>query len=248
MKNHQIKTTILPIFGLLLSIPTIHSQTVKEIEVYNLYDTTVGKQNLDINNGIVFTDPYSSAADNIYFDDDKFEKGSLSYEGQIYYDTSLKYDIYRDILILNPQNTSNFIGIHLIKEKVESFSIYNRKFVKLNKEQFNLANFNSGYYEISENSSEFIFYTQHNKKLTHKKIGEDGIAYRFKRSSIYYLLYKKTLYNIDSKSEILKIFPDQKRQINEFYLTNRELKKSDPNRFMDKLMKSISNALPNQTK
>jgi hypothetical protein len=247
LKNHQKKLTILTFFGLLLNIYTIHSQTIKEIEVFNFYDKTVGKQNLDINNGIVFTDPYSSPNGNIFFTDDKFENGSLSYEGQIYYDTSLKYDIYRDILILNPQGTSSFVGINLIKEKVESFSIYNRKFVKLNKEQFNLANFTSGYYEILENSSDFAFYTKHNK-LMQKKVDDDRIIYQFKKVSSHYLFYKKNLYKADSKSEILKVFPDQKKQINEFYLTNRDIRKSDPDQFMEKLMKNINSSLSKQTK
>lgn len=196
---------------------------------------------------MLYTDPFRTSEGHIYYVDDKFEKGWLGYEGQVYYDTDLKYDIYRDILILNPHGASDLIGISLIKEKVEAFSIYNRKFVKLNKDQFTLDNFSSGYYEIAEISDNFVFYTKHNK-LMQKKVKEDGIFYQFKQASTYYLLYKKTLYKIDSKSEILKIFPDQKKQINEFYLMNRDIKKADPNQFMANLMKYINNSLSNQNK
>jgi len=248
LKNYQKKAIILIFFGLYLNIHSIHSQSLKETEVYNLYDKTVGKQNLDINNGLAYTDPYSSPNSNLYFDNDTFEKGSLSYQGQKYYDTFLKYDIYRDILILNPQGgLLGFTGISLIKEKVESFSIYNRKFVKLDKDQFHLTNFNSGYYEISEHNSDFIFYTKHSK-LMQKKIDDDRITYLFSKSSLYYLFYKKTLYQINNKSEILKIFPDQKKQINEFYLMNRDLKKNNQNQFMENLMKYINNSLSKQNK
>ena len=247
MKNYQKKFIILIFFGLLLNICSIHSQTSKEIDVYNLYDKTVGKENLDINNGILYTDPFRTSDGHIYYIDDKFEKGSLSYEGQIYYETALKYDVYRDILILNPHGNSDLLGISLIKEKVQSFTIYNQKFVNLNKEQFNLPNFTSGYYEVAENSNDFVFYIKYSK-LMQKKVREDGIYYQFKPSSTYYLSYQKNLYKVDTKGEILKIFPDLKKQINEFYLMNRDIRKSDPNQFMKNLMKYINNSLSNQNK
>lgn len=249
MKNSQKKVIILTIFGLLLSIHNINAQTAKETEIYNLYDKTVGKHNLDSNNGALYTNPYKTSDDinHIYFSEDKFEKGSLFYDGQIYFDTSLKYDVYRDVLILNPDGASDLIGISLNKERVESFSLYNRKFVKLNKEQFALPNLTTGYYEISANNNDFILYIKHTKAIQ-KRVKEDGIFYEFKANSSYLLYYMKTLYAVNSKSDILKIFPDQKKQINEFYLMNREVRKSDTNQFMKNLMKYINNSLPNKNK
>ena len=249
MKNSQKKLIILTIFGLLLNIHVINAQTAKETEIYNLYDKTVGKHNLDSNNGVLYTNPYKTLDDSyhIYFSEDKFEKGTLSYDGQIYFDTSLKYDVYRDIVILNPDGASELIGISLNKEKVESFSLYNRKFVKLIKEQYTLPNLTTGYYEISENNKDFILYIKHSKAIQ-KKVKEDGIYYEFKPNSSYLLYYMKNLYAVDNKSDILKIFPDQKKQINEFYLMNREVRKSDTNQFMKNLMKHINNSLPNKNK
>lgn len=249
MKNFQKKEIILTIIGLLLSIATINAQTDKETEIYKLYDKIVGKDNLDSNNGVLYINPYETLGDNhhIYFSEDKFEKGTLYYNGQIYFETSLKYDSYRDILILNPDGGSELIGISLNKEKVEAFSLYDRKFVKLNKEQSALLNLTTGYYEIYENNNDFILYIKHTKAIQ-KRVKEDGIYYEFKPQNSYLLYYMKTLYAVNSKSDILKIFPNQKKQINEFYLMNREIRKSDKNEFMKNLMKYINNSLPNKNK
>jgi len=247
LRNSKKKLLFFIIFGL-LNIDLIYSQSIKEIDLYNWYDKTVGKVNLDINNGVVHTNPYqTSDGNNIYFVDDKFEAGTLSYDKQTYYETSLKYDIYRDILILNPYGVSELIGINLSKDKVDSFSIYNRNFIKLRKEQYHLPDFETGYYEIFEDTSDFVFYIKHSKEMQ-KEVREDGVYYQFKPVANYFLAYKKTLYTVDRKSDIIKIFPNQKKQINEFYLINREVKKSEQSQFMKNLMKRISNSLSNENK
>ncbi|WP_125723299.1 hypothetical protein [Flavobacterium ustbae] len=243
MKNYQKKIIFLTLFGILLSINSIRSQSAKEIEIYNWFDKSIGKNNLDINNGVLHTNPYSTLdGSTIYFQEDKFEKGTLAFEGQTYYETSLKYDIYRDILVLNPYGSSELIGISLVKDKVESFSLYNRNFIKLNKEQYNLPGFVTGYYEVTENTTDFAFYIKHSKTIQ-KVVREDGVFYQFKPKSNYLLGYKKSLYTVDSKSEIIKIFPEKKKNINEFYEMNRDLRKSDLNLFMKNLMKYINNSL-----
>ncbi|MFB9080989.1 hypothetical protein ACFFWB_26860 [Flavobacterium procerum] len=43
----------------------------------------------------------------------------------------LKYDIYRDDLILNPYDEANSTKINLHKENIKSFTISNEKFVNL---------------------------------------------------------------------------------------------------------------------
>ncbi|KUJ63439.1 hypothetical protein AR687_03960 [Flavobacteriaceae bacterium CRH] len=247
MKNYQKKSTFLILFGLLLSIHSIHAQTIKEIEIYNWFDNTVGKENLDLNNGVLYTNPYRTTNDDNLFLNDRFEKGNVSYNGQMYYDTSLKYDIYRDILILNPQGASELIGVSLSTEKVDSFTISNRNFIKIRKEKYTFPGFSTGYYETSLFNENFIFYIKHSKNIQ-KKIKEDGIYYSSKSNNDFYLDYEKKLYYINGKSDLIKLFPEKKKQINEFYFMNRGLAKSDLNQFMKNLMKYTSSLLSNQTK
>jgi hypothetical protein len=248
LKNSQKKLIFHTIFGLLVSINALHAQTAKEIEIYNWFDTTIGKENLDINNGVLYTNPYRTIDNNnLYFLNDKFEKGNLTYNGQIYYNNDLKYDIYRDILILNPEGASELIGVSLNTERVDSFTILNRNFIKIRKEQYSLPEFSTGYYETSPFSENFIFYIKHSK-TAQKKIKDDGAYYDFKDNNHFYVDYKKTLYPISGKSDLIKLFPDQKKQINEFYLMNRSIRKSDLNQFMKNLMKYISSSLSNPAK
>lgn len=249
MKNYQKKSAFLILFGLFINIYSIRSQTNNnDTSIYNWFDQTVGKENLDLNNGVLYTNPYRTIDNNnLYFLNDKFEKGNVTYNGQIYYDASLKYDIYRDLLILNPHGVSEFIGVSLNTDKVDSFTILNRNFVKVCKEQYNLPEFSTGYYETSLFNENFIFYIKHSKS-SQKKIKDDSSYYYFKDNNHFYLDYKKTLYPINSKSDLIKLFPERKKQINEFYVMNSDIRKSDLNEFMKNLMKYTNSLLSNQTK
>lgn len=246
MKNYQKKFTFLILFGLILSTKTIYAQTDKEI--YNWFDQTFGKENLDINNGVLYTNPYKTLDNNtLYFLNDKFEKGDLTYNGQIYYNVSLKYDLYRDLLILNQFNASDLLGITLNNEKVNAFTILNSNFIRIVKEKYNYPEFSTGYYETISLSENLIFYIKHSKAIQ-KKIKDDGSYYYFKDNNLFYLDYKKVLYAITGKNDLIKLFPEQKKQINEFYLSNRSIRKSDLNQFMKNLMKYINTSISNQAK
>lgn len=248
MKNYQKKFAFLILFGLFLNISTIHSQTSSnDISTYNWFDKTVGAENLDIINGIPHTNPYKTIGDNNMYYINQYELGTLIYEGQTYYNVMLKYDIYRDILALNPFGESENIGVNIITAKVESFSIKDKNFVNIDKKDPTVPEFTSGYYEENKISPDIIFYIKHHKNQQ-KIINENTLYYHFKENTTYFIDLKNKTYQIKSKNDILNLFPEQKKQINGFYLMNRELRKSDENQFMRNLMKYISNSLSIQTK
>lgn len=248
MKNYQKNFVFLILFGLFLNIHTLYSQTKTDITIYNWFDKIVGKNNLDICNGVLYTNPYRTIDNNnLYYLNDKFENGSLTYNGQIYYNVSLKYDVYRDLLIVNQPGSSDLLGISLNNERVNSFTILNNNFIRVVKEKYNHPDFSTGYYETTSFNEDFIFYIRHSKTIQ-KKIRDDGAYYYFKDNSAFYLDYKNTLHTIAGKSDLVKLFPEQKKQINEFYLSNRSIRKSDLNQFMKNLMKYINNSLSNQAK
>ena len=51
------------------------------------------------------------------------------------------------------------------------------------------------------------------------------------------------LHKIDSKKDILKILPNQKKEISLFYKNNKKLRKQDRDTFFSLLCKKISNTL-----
>jgi len=221
-----------------------YGQTNTDATLYNWFDTNLGKENSGINNGPYHSSPYKTLGNNnMYLTADTFTKGTVFYDGQPYYDVKLKYDVYRDQLVLNPHGEPDYFGITLIQDKMDAFSIYGKKFVKLNLST--LPEFQTGYYEEYKTNEDMILYIKHHKDIQ-KQINNDGLYYSFTTKNKFLLSYRKAYYEVNSKSDLAKIFPENKRKINDFYSLNRELLKSDKDQFMKNLIFAITTSLSNK--
>ncbi len=249
MKHSKIVIQKLILILCISSIPLkLSAQINNDQSIYNWFDTKVGKENLDLNNGTPHLNPYKTVGDNnMYYISDKFSKGDVRYDNQTYYDVNLKYDIFKDELILNPFGESENIAIVLIQQKIESFTINDTKFVKIEKKENNLPEFSTGYYEEKKLATDFIFYIKYHKDIQ-KGINDNGVFYSFKENDSFFIDLKNKTYQIKSKNDIIRLFPEQKKQINAFYFMNTEIQKSDLNEFMKKLMKYINDSITIQTK
>lgn len=236
------------ILSLICTTFTSNGQVNQEESLQNWFDNIVGWENLDINNGPFYTDTYKTiGTNNMYLITNKYTIGNINYEGQNYYNVNIKYNVYEDELILNPHGESKHIGIILIKDKVDSFYINDKKFVKINQNKSSLAELATGYYELERINDNFNFYIKHHKKLD-KIINDDGVYYNFPEDNQFFISFENVFYSIDSKNDIIKIFPHQKKGITDFYSTHRNLKISDINQFMIDLMKYVNISQSNPAK
>ncbi|MBF4506674.1 hypothetical protein IRZ83_08335 [Flavobacterium sp. JLP] len=239
MKNSQKKIIFLTIFGLLLSIHSIHSQSVKEIEIYKWFDKTLGIESLDIKNGLAHLNFDKTVENqNRYYGSGDFKKGNVNYNGQDYFDLFFKYDIYSDELILRPYDELNTTKINLIKENISYFTLGNEKFVNL--KELKNSSFQAGFYEeviIANDLKLYIKYHKEKKKNIKDEINLIEYIPRYE-----FLLFKEKKFNlINEKKEIIALYPASKSKINDFYLMNRNLRKENASLFMKNLIKYINN-------
>lgn len=238
MKNYQQKTIFLVLFGLFLNIHAIQSQTADDITVYNWFDKNLGLESLDFKNGLAHLNFDKTAPDQHRYLIDDFIMGSINYNEQSYFGLFLKYDIYSDELVLRPYDESNTTKINLVKDKIKNFTIGQDKFSNL--KDLNSALFKGGYYEdvwIKNNITLYIKYYKEKKKSAKDEINLIDYVPKYE-----FVLAKENKYSlINEKKEIIALFPESKRKINDFYLMNRDLKKDNLPLFMKNLIKYINN-------
>lgn len=211
------------------------------------FDQRLGCENLEINNGTVHVNEFRvSNNKHRYYPNDIFEKGNITYNSQQYFDIAIKYDIYNDILVYKPQN-SNIISINLIKEKATSFTINNKKFVYIDHLLYPLSPIKTGYYEECVSGKSFIFYIRHHRNRR-EIIKGSSIYNEFDDNYEYYIKSESTFNRINSKKDILKIFPELKQKINDLYSAYDKLKKTNETAFYEKLMTYLNNTIENNTK
>ncbi|WP_281323327.1 hypothetical protein [Flavobacterium aestivum] len=252
----KIKVSVLLILFITTAFKT-YSQTNSEISLYTKFDSIVGKKNLEIYNGPRQINYYRTFdKSHSYYSTDNFTLGNVLYNKQYYYDIELKYDVNNDQLVIKPIDEYNYLGIILSKEKTASFTINKRKFVNLNYGNPILPEYINGYYEEIIIGNTLIFYIKNQK--TRKKIidnkqtsdGTEQITYdEFTDKNTYYIKLKNTFYSINSKKEIITIFPENKKEIKEYYSKNSELEQSNKELFLENILKYINpHLLINQTK
>lgn len=214
------------------------SQSAIPPEVYSEFDKNSGIENSLLFRGIEYVETDRMINEkHKFFKTKMFEKGTLSYNGETFYDVPLKYNIYNDLLLVNlQQGTRNFI-FQLISDKVNNFIIDNHQFRYLraiNKTEI------TGFYEILNEEGDFKIYKKHLQNS--REIRDKNVSYMefISEDSKYVYQFNKEFFELNNRSELIKNFPVYKNEIKNFYKENREQFRKNPDVFMASLAREMN--------
>ena len=224
----------------LLNIGAVYSQTTSGNSLYKWYDKSVGKENLDINNGTLYSNYYKTVNNtHSYINSEVFENGNVVYENQTYTDIVLNYDVFKDDLLMKPNGVNDRRSVILIPQKIQSFTFSGKSFINLNYTQTSTVDFIKGFYEENFVGDKFTFYIKHAKEK--REMTSEGKIYdNFKEKNEFVLNFKNKFYDINSKRNILAIFPELKNQIEDYYLLNNKIEESNKTQFMESLLRHLN--------
>lgn len=244
ISKHQYKLAPILFLFVICNTSIINGQTNSNKSIYDWFDSIVGKGNLDINSGEVLQDydKIINKVDRFYFKD--YARATVLYDNLIYNDVLLNYDIYKDDVIIKPNNVFSNTPLILNKEKLLFFFVNGKNFVNLNSKLPVDYEIENGFYEESLINEKFTLYTKHSK---HKKdiIIGNNLYDDFTESSNFILLYQNKLYEINSRKSISVILPEHKKSINKYYANNQKLERSNKAKFLEDLFKNLNNTPTN---
>lgn len=231
-------------FGFMVSC---YSQEAADVRFYNLFDQSVGIENTDLYQGVLYKVEYRTSTDKTqFFKSKNFVKGAVLYDGQYYDNLDLKYDVFGDRVLMKVVMKAGGGTLILFNEKLERFEIEDRHFIKIQKTEAPEIGID-GFFEISLESTSFNLYTKYGKKRVQRK-DRSSIYYDFvDRLNAYVLHYKDEYQLLNSKKDVKKIFPDLKKEIDKFYRMTNRLRKSDPAGFQVALFERIETLLSQRT-
>ena len=221
-------------------LPNLFGQESSSNSLHNWFDSEIGINNLNVNNGRLFNDIYrTDTKTNRYFEDEKFHVGEVEFDNQYYTSVCINYDLLEDVLLIKPYCENDRNSLILIKERNKSFVFKGKKFVNLSYDgSIKNENFN-GFYEEVLSTNILKFYTKY-KKNKREKYVENSIVHEYDLRNEFCLFYKNTFHKIDSKNSITKLFPDLKTQINSFFQKNNQLEEDKKVLFMKNLFNYIN--------
>lgn len=206
---------------------------------YNWFDSSVNFENTSLFNGVFFNDRYLTINEkHRFFEVPDFLRGSIDYDGQEYFDLSMKYDVHGDEVLVKLKRGYGEITLQLIKSNVHSFTIDNHRFININKKDDNNTSSIHGFHESLLETSIFILLKKHKKNVKRRERNK-VVYYEFLSKNEYVLYYNDSYHYVNNKSDFIKVFPKFKKDIDSYYNASRALKRSNKDLFNQTLLRRI---------
>ncbi len=213
------------------------SQSLGDGEIHEAYDSMVGLENTGFYNGPEFKDAYpDSGGDSRYFNRQGFATGSIAYNGQLYPNVPLNYDVFSDnVLARSDDHLSHFI-IQLIPSFISGFTIGPHNFVRLTDTKLDAGA--HGFYEVAVTGKSFKLYIKHFRRKKERTVGLE-VYHSFSKENYYLLHYNDGYHTINSIKDFKKVVPDRYREVQKLRRDYKSMYKSDMDGFMIRLTEHL---------
>ena len=149
-----------------------------------------------------------------YYNNSDFTDATIIFRDNYYPNQKVRLDLYKEQLIILPQEKRH--GIILSSQNVNKVLIYNRTFVVLNPQKD--YGIKKGYYIQLFEGKKIQLYRKEYFSIRQKQNYES-----FDLNINHYLFFNDRYYSVKNKGSLSKIFPQYKKQINQ-YVKNNKLK------------------------
>nr|WP_299173595.1 hypothetical protein [uncultured Allomuricauda sp.] len=208
---------------------------------YQWFDQIVGIENTALVNGIEYEEEHRAINDKTkFFKSKDFLNGTVTYKNQSYFGLQLKYDLYESNVLVRLPNRIGGTTLKLIKDEVQDFTIDGHSFSAIADKDG--ASF-SGFYERLFKGEYLGLYTKYKKNAV-ERTDKKSLYYEFIEGESEHLIqYRTKFYRIESKKDLVELFPEFKSEITAHYKRNKTKKKRRAGFFMSSLVNLIDNRL-----
>ncbi|MBB2150513.1 hypothetical protein [Pedobacter gandavensis] len=197
-------------------------QTSVQTEVYGQYKEVT---NPSLYNSIAYTRYLPEGiyeAKHPFFIDPHCKVGTLVYNGRMYQDVSIKYDLILDEVIILYLDLASEVLMR--KSQLTEFSIGNYNFINMPIGK----NIQAGYYQVIHKGKTRVL-CRH-KKIYNSDVVQGNSLFHMieEKSPRYYIENNNEFYPVKNEKSLYKIFPEQKNEIKKFISSNALLIKASP--------------------
>lgn len=172
-------------------------------------------------NGSAYTAYYPSTSGTPFWNAD-FHTGTIGYEGVVYNDIPIAYDLVSDEVLIKDARQ---VIIKLDAAKINFFSIAGHTFVRLKEDTASANTLPADVYDLIYNGSVKVYVKR--KKQVARNIGPDG-RYPFMTYDAYFVHKDNKYYPVSKKNDLLKLFKDKDDAIREFWKAQKLNYRDDP--------------------
>ncbi len=183
----------------------------------NLYAQSVRDQTL-LYNGSEYKAIPHSPKEHPYFENDQWEWGVIEYNGVIYDQVPLLYDVFTDEVILNYYHLQlEYIVLRLAQEKIKRFVMRGHTFIRLSVNSTQSGVTLNGFYDLLYDGSVKVLAKRKKRQYRDLSAGAGGLAYATGLAyadKVSYFMYKDGVYfPVKSRRSVMKILQDRKEKV-----------------------------------
>jgi len=150
-----------------------------------------------------------------YFTTSTFSSGTIRYNGLIYQEVPILYDLVRDELVIRHPNGDRF---SVFMEKVDSFSFSGHYFIKLKIDSTTSPLTKSSFYE--KLFSGRIMLLARNRKFIQEQSGTTSFERKIYERNQYYVLKDGKYYPVKNKKSLLAVLKDKRNELQQYIKKN----------------------------
>ena len=150
-----------------------------------------------------------------YFATDSLQSGSISYNGLVYHDVMMLYDVVRDELAIRAPK--NVFRIRPHSEQVRAFSLGNHQFARIAGDS--AAGVRTGFYDILHDGR--IKFLAKRVKTVHEDISGGFYKADYLVKDRYYILKDGIYHEVRNKRSVFNLFPDHSSSLRKYLRSTR---------------------------
>ena len=193
-----------------------------------LYEKSIGVQSGLVNGGD-YKGYESRAGEHPYFLKEDWATGSIFYDGSLFEDVALLYDLEKDKVIF--EHPLYDVKIDLIGEKVKYFSLHDHMFVHLETSSQDIKF--TGYYDRLYDGPTKAYVKR--SKNFQQPIHSGVMINVFEEKNSYYVVTQGIAHRVKSMHDLLASFGASEKEVKQFAKKNKLRFKSDPDNTIVKL-------------
>jgi len=159
----------------------------------------------------------SRSLDHQFFQQEEWAKGVIEYDGQRFDSIPMLYDIFKDQVVIQYRGHPGLIQLQ--SERVKTFSYINRHFVRIETNEMEDINLNTGFYDVLYDGKVQVLARR--TKLRQEQIEGNKIKVSFTAKNTFYIKKDGQYYPTNTKNGALGVFEDQKKTLKKYLREQR---------------------------
>ena len=169
--------------------------------------------------------PYQVTNGHQFFESTNFAKGTIFYDGMLYQNISMWYDLVKDQVVVQTLDSLSLISLH--NERIDYFSLFGHQFKKIIQDPANSNSLSTGFYDqIYDGKTEVLV---RRYKGTLEDVSSEGIFTKIlKQKNEIYLKKDGKYFSVLNSGSVLKALGNKQKEMLSQLKKNSIKFKKDP--------------------